>query len=94
MADEEKTVLKIDFRIQGIPHVAVEQEDDRKREIRRLVHSVKNLPKKTHYFADLQSIRTYNSFSENPFSEESKQMIHNLGYVDCFELCDISSEIQ
>ena len=36
MVDEEETELNIDFRIQGIPQVAVEQEDDRTRGIKKL----------------------------------------------------------
>ena len=42
VADEEKTELEIDFRIQGIPQAAVEQEDERTRGIERLVHLIKN----------------------------------------------------
>ena len=81
---------KIDFRIQGIPHAAVEQEeDDGIRLIRRLVHQVKNHPNKDALIADLQSNRTY-----NPFSKESRQMLHTMGNVECSELCEISSKIQ
>ena len=81
---------KIDFRIQSIPHAAVEQdEDDRKRLIRSQMCEVENHLDKEALIADLQNIGTH-----NPFSVESKKMIHNLGHVECFELCDISSEIQ
>ena len=50
---------------------------------------VKNHPNKDALIADVQYNRTY-----NPFSEKSKQMIHNVGNVECFELCEISSNIQ
>ena len=30
----------------------------------------------------------------NPFCEESKKAIHNLGNVECFELCEFSSKTQ
>ena len=78
VADEGIMEPKIDFRIQGISHAAVEQEeDDRIRLIGRLVHQVKNNPNKVALIADLQSNHPY-----NPFSEESKHMIHNLGNVE------------
>ena len=50
---------------------------------------VKNHPNKDAVIVDLQSYRTY-----NPCSEESKQMFHNMGNVECFELCEISSTIR
>ena len=82
VADEGKMELKIDFRIQGASHAAVEEEEDnRTRLIKSLVHQVKNHPNKDALTADLQSNRSYILFSE-----ESKQMIHTLGNVECFEL--------
>ena len=54
VAYEGKTGLKIDFRIQGNPHAAVEQEDDWIREIRRPVRQVKNHSNKYALIADLQ----------------------------------------
>ena len=81
VADEGKTEPKIGFRIQGIPHAAVGQdEDDRIRLIRMLVHQVKNLAHKDALIADMQKNRTY-----NPFSEESNKMFHNMVNVECFE---------
>ena len=67
VSDEGKMEPKIDFRIQGIPNTAVEQdEDDRIPLIRRAVHQVKNHPNKDALFVDLPNNGTY-----NPFSEES-----------------------
>ena len=86
VAEEEKTELKIDLRIQGIPQAAVEQEDERTREVRRSVH-LKNHPNKDALTADMQKYCTY-----NPCSEESKKIFHNLGNVECFELCEMSSK--
>ena len=74
MADEGKTELKIDFRLQGVPHVAVQQEDDRIREIRWPVRQVKNHQNKDALFADLQKTCTY-----DPFREESEKIIQNMG---------------
>ena len=90
VADKEMVEPEIDFRIQGISYAAVErEEDDRIRLIRRLVYQVKNHPNKDALTADWQSER-----ASYPFSEESKQMIHNLGNVDCFELSEISPQSQ
>ena len=85
MADEGKMELQIDFRIPGIPHAAVEQEDDRIREIRRQVRQVKSHPKKDALISDLQ-----NHCTNNPLSEESKKIGRNMVNVECFELCEIS----
>ena len=51
---------KIDLRIQGTPHAAVEQEEDsRPRLIGRLVHAVMHHPNKDASIADLQSKHPY-----------------------------------
>ena len=52
----------IDLRVHGLPHAAVEQEeDDRIRLFRRFVHQVQNHPNKDALIADLQSNLTYKS---------------------------------
>ena len=89
-ADKVKMERKIDFRIQGVSHAAVEQEEDsRTRLIRRLVHQVMRHPNKDASIADLQSKPPY-----NPLSEESKQMIHTMGNEECIEPCEISPKVQ
>ena len=81
---------KIDFRIQGIPRAAVEQdEDNRTRLIRRLLRQFKNHPNKDALITDLQNIRTY-----NPFSAEPEKMVHNMENMECFEFFEISHQIQ
>ena len=62
---KERLNPRIDFRIRGISHAAVAQEEDRR--TRSLVHQVKNHSNKDALIADLQDTRTY-----NPFDEESK----------------------
>ena len=54
-----------------------------------LVYEVKNHPNKDALIADLQSNHPY-----NPFSEESQQMLHTMWNVKCFELCEISPNVQ
>ena len=76
---------KINFRIQGIPHAAVEQEeDDRTRLIRRLVHQVQIHPQTEMHQPPMRRVIA----TKNSFTEESQQMIHNMGNVDCFGLCE------
>ena len=88
--DEVDMKPKIGFRIHGISHAEVEQEENnRTRLIRRLVRQVLHHPNKDALIADLQSNHPY-----NPFSEESKQMIHHEENVECFELCEVSAKIQ
>ena len=65
------------------------KKTDEPRLIRSLVYQVKNHPNKYALIADLPSNRPY-----NPFSEESKQMVHTLGNVECFELWEISPGLQ
>ena len=48
---ETEILLKVDYRIQGVPHAAVEQEDEaRKNLISKLVNYVKNHPNKEKVF--------------------------------------------
>ena len=71
-------------------HAAVEREEhNRTRLIRRLVRQVMHHSHKDALIADLQSSRTY-----TPYSKESKQMIHTMGNVECFWLCEISPKVQ
>ena len=82
---------KIDVRIQGLSHAAVEQdEDSRTRLIEIQVHQVKNHPNKDALIAELQSNRPF----INPLKEESKQMILTPGNVYCFDLCEICPKVQ
>ena len=60
-SEHEGTHSKVDYRIQGIPHAAVKQEDDAQRQlISRLVYQIKNHPNKDALIADLQQNHPYN----------------------------------
>ena len=88
--DEIDMHAKVGYRIQCIPHAAVEQEDDARKElISKLVHQIKNHPNKDALIADLQQDHPY-----NPFSEKSEEMIHDLGNVENLEMCEISLKVQ
>ena len=56
---------KVDYRIQGIHHAAVKQDDDARRQlISRLVYQIRNHPNKDALIADMQQDHPYNPFSE------------------------------
>ena len=81
---------EIDFRIQGISRAEVEQDEEKSRKhyLGRLVSAIMNHKKENALIAELQCKHPF-----TPFSEESKQMIHTLGKVEGFELCEISPKI-
>ena len=85
---EEDQHSKVDHRIQGRPHAAVQQGDDaRSQFISNLVYQIQNHPNKDALIADLQQNQSY-----NPFFEKSKKMIHDMGNVEYFEMCCDGSE--
>ena len=67
----------------------VEQKKTTEQSSEKKVIGYEKHPDKDATIADLQNNRT-----KNPFSEKSKQMIHNLQNVECFELCEISPKSQ
>ena len=81
---------EIDFRVQGLPYSTVEQQDTtRKDVVKELIHQIETHPNREALKADLHQNQAY-----NPFSEKSKDMIHSLGNVEYFEMCEISAKIQ
>ena len=88
IAEEER--FKIDLRVQGVPpHKVVREDEDRTRRIRKLAHTMESQSRANALIADLQKTDTF-----NPISEESKHIIHNLGNVETFELCEVSAQTQ
>ena len=87
---EETRSGNIDFRIQGLRHSTVQEEDDDRREIvKRLVHQFETHPNRESLMADLDKNQKF-----NPFSKGSKELIRSVGKTEYFELCEISSTIQ
>ena len=78
---------EIEFRIQGLPHSAVQEHDHiRKQSVQKLFHQFENHPNKEALQADLQQNRAF-----KPFSEQSKEMIYNMWEnMEYFEICEIS----
>ena len=60
--------------------------------VQKLVKRIENHPHRAALQADLQQNNVYNPF--NPFSNNSKEMIHELGIVKLFELCETTPKVQ
>ena len=73
--------IDIDLRIPGLSHVVVEKAEHLR--VQELVKKIENHPHREALQADLQQNNVY-----NPFSNNSKEMIRELGNVELFELCE------
>ena len=86
----EQTMLNevnIDFRIPGLPHSVVKQVESSR--VRELVQKIENHPDRHALQQDLRQNKAY-----NPFSEESKRMIQDVGNVELFELIETDPKTQ
>ena len=77
----------IDFRVYGLPHAVVNQAENFR--VRERVEKIESHPHRQDLQADLQQNNAY-----NPFSEESKVMIRDMGNVELFELCETIPKVQ
>ena len=77
----------IDFNIPGLPHSAVKQSHGAS--VRDLIQKIENHPNRHALQRDLQQSQSF-----NPFSQESKEMIHEVGNVELFELLDMEPKAQ
>ena len=78
----ERIEADMDFKIPGLPHSIVKHAQSVS--VRELVQKIENHPSR---HALQQDLRQNQSF--NPFSPESKQMIHEVGNI---ELCEIARD--
>ena len=77
----------VDFRIPGIPHSAVEQiETNRKEKVRRLIEQFESHPNRNMLLKDVE-----NSEETIHFSQESKDLITEIGNNEIFEFYETSS---
>ena len=81
--NEENT----DINIPGVPHSTVKQLHGAS--VRELIHKIENHPNRHALQRDLQRSKLF-----NPFSQESKQMIHEVGNVELCELFDMEPKAQ
>ena len=77
----------IDFNIPGVPHSKVKQLHGAS--VRDLIQKIENHPNRHALKRDLQQ-----SHSINPFSQESKPMVHEVGNVELCELLDMEPKAQ
>ena len=86
----EQTTLNevnIDFRIPGLPHSVVKQVESSR--VRELVKKIENHPDRHALEQDLRQDKAH-----NPFSEESKRMVQDVGNVELFELIETDPKTQ
>ena len=76
-----------DFNIPGLPHSTVKQLHGAS--VRELIQKIENHPHRHALQRDLQQSQSF-----NPFSQESKQMIHEVGNIELCELLDTEPKAQ
>ena len=83
----ERTEEDMDFKIPGLPHSTVKQLQSAS--VRELIQKIENHPTRHALQRDLQQSQSF-----NPFSQESKQMIHEVGNIELCELLDTEPKTQ
>ena len=71
----------------GLSHVVVKEAENLR--VQELVKKIESHPHRRTLQADLQQNNAY-----NPFSDESKAMIREMGNVELFELCETIPKVQ
>ena len=79
--------IDIDFRVSGLAHAVVKQAENFR--VRELVKKIESHPHREALQADLQQNNVY-----NPFSDDSKAMIREMGNVELFEFCETIPKVQ
>ena len=77
----------IDFKIPGLPHSTVKQWHSAS--VREMIQKIEHHPNRHALQRDLQQSQPF-----NPFSQESKEMIHEVGNIELCELLDVEPEAQ
>ena len=76
-----------DFNIPGLPHSTVKQLHGAN--VRELIQKIENHPHRQALQRDLEQSQQF-----NPFSEESKELIHEVGNIELCELLDMEPKAQ
>ena len=71
----QREEIDINFRVSGLPHAVVKQAENFR--VRELVKKIESHPHREALQAELQKNNVY-----NPFSDESKAMIRDMGNVE------------
>ena len=83
----QREEIDIDFRVSGLPHAVVKHAENFR--VRELVKKIDSLPHREALQVDLQQNNV-----NNPFSDDAKAMIREMGNVELFELCETIPEVQ
>ena len=83
----QREEIDIDFRVSGLPHAVVKHAENFR--VRELVKKIESHPHREALQADLQQNNVY-----NPFSDDAKAMIREMGNVGLFELCETNPKVQ
>ena len=83
----ERIEEDMDFKIPGLPHSTVKQLHSAS--VRELIQQIENHPYRQALQRDLQQSQSF-----NPFSQESKQMIHEVGNIELCELLETEPKTQ
>ena len=83
----QKEEHEIDFRVPGLSHAVVKEAEHLR--VQEFVKKIENHPHRQALQADLHQNNVY-----NPFSNNSKEMIRELGNVVLFELCETLPKVQ
>ena len=78
---------EIDFRVPGLLHAVVKEAEHLR--VQEFVKKIESHPHREALHADLQQNNVY-----NPFSNNSKAMIRELGNVELLELCETIPNVQ
>ena len=81
----ERIEEDMDFKIPGLPHSTVKQFQSAT--VRELIQKIENHPNRHALQRDVQQSQSF-----NPFSKESKQMIHEVGNIELCELLDTETQ--
>ena len=79
--------IDIDFRVPGLSHAAAKEAENLR--VQELVKKIESHPHRAALHADLQQNNVY-----NPFSNNWKAMIREMGDVELFELCETIPKVQ
>ena len=77
--------IDTDFRVSGLPHAVVKQAGNFR--VRELVKKIESHREALQ--ADLQQNNVY-----NPFSDDARTMIREMGSAELFELCETIPKVQ
>ena len=77
----ERIEADMDFKIPGLPHSVVQHAQSTS--VRELIQKIENHPNRHALQRDLRQNQSF-----NPFSPESKQMIHEVGNIELCELLE------